>query len=221
LGPLLFLIYIDDLPLVLNKISTRVLFADDTSIIIIVLDPLIFQDKLTEIFNILNLWFSTNLSLNFSKTHYIKFSTKNLYDQFSRIIIASGNNEISESCYTKFLGINIVNTLSWKRHIDQLLPKLNTAWYAIRTLKPYLSRETLLMVYYAYFHSILNFGIIIWGNSSCAISIFRVQKRVLRIMTDTGSRNSCRQLFKTLRILPLQSQYIYSLLCFVLNNIES
>jgi hypothetical protein len=119
------------------------------------------------------------------------------------------------------LGFNIVNTLSWERHIDRLVPKLNTACYTIRTLKPYLSQETLLMVCYAYFHSVLNFGIIFWGNSFYAISIFRVQKRVLRITTGTGNRNSCRQLFKTLRILPLHSQYIYSLLCFVVNNIDS
>jgi hypothetical protein len=59
----------------------------------------------------------------------------------------------------KFLGINIVNTLSWKRHIDQLLPKLNTACYAIRTLRPYVNQETLLMVCYAYFHSIMYYGI--------------------------------------------------------------
>jgi hypothetical protein len=77
------------------------------------------------------------------------------------------------------------------------------------------------MVYYAYFHSIMHFGIIFWGNSSYAMSIFRVQKRVLRIITGTGYRNSCRQLFKTLKILPLQSQYIYSLLCFVVNNMDS
>jgi hypothetical protein len=79
----------------------------------------------------------------------------------------------------------------------------------------------LLMAYYAYFHSIMHFGIIFWGNSSYAMSIFRVQKRVLRIITGTGYRNSCTQLFKTLKILPLQSQYIYSLLCFVVNNMES
>jgi hypothetical protein len=119
---------------------------------------------------------------------------------------------ISKSCYTKFSGINIVNTLSWKRHTDQLLPKLNTACYAIRTLKPYLSRETLLKVYYAYFNLILNFGIIFWGNFLYAISIFCVQKRVLRIMTGTGSRNSCRQLFKTLRILPFNLS-IFTLYC--------
>jgi hypothetical protein len=121
----------------------------------------------------------------------------------------------------KVLGLNIVNTLSWKSHVDQLLLKLNTACYAIRTLKPYVSQEILLIVYYAYFHSIMHFCIIFWGNSSYAMSIFGVQKRVLRIATDTGYRNSCRQLFITLNILPLQPQYIYSLLCFVINNIDS
>ena len=75
-------------------------------------------------------------------------------------------------------------------------------------------------MYYAYFHSLMKFGIVFWGNSSYAISVFRVQKRVLRIITGTGYRNSCRQLFVALKILPLQSQYIYSLLCFVVDNIN-
>jgi hypothetical protein len=68
LGPLLFLIYINDLPLVLNKISTPILFADDTSVIIDELDPSVFQDRFIEVLNILNSWFNANLlSLNFSK----------------------------------------------------------------------------------------------------------------------------------------------------------
>jgi hypothetical protein len=50
---------------------------------------------------------------------------------------------------------------------------------------------------------------------------FMFQKRALRIMTGTSNRKSCRQLFKTLRILPLQSQHIYSSLCFVVNNTYS
>jgi hypothetical protein len=99
--------------------------------------------------------------------------------------------------------------------------KINTACYVIRIVKPYMNQETLLMVYYAYFHSVMHYGIILGGNSSYAINIFYVQKRVLRIMAGIGNRNSCRQLFITLRILPLQSQYIYSLLCFVVNNIDS
>jgi hypothetical protein len=84
-----------------------------------------------------------------------------------------------------------------------------------------MNQETLLMVYYAYFQSVLHYGIIFWRNSSYAINIFHVQKRTLRIMAGIGNRDSCRQLFKTLRILPLQSQYIYSLLCFLVNNMDS
>jgi hypothetical protein len=60
LGPLLFLIYINDLPLVLNKISTPILFADDTSVITDEPDPSIFQDRLTDVSNILNKWFNAN-----------------------------------------------------------------------------------------------------------------------------------------------------------------
>jgi hypothetical protein len=118
------------------------------------------------------------------------------------------------------LGVNIVNTLSWKTHIDSLLPKLSSACYTIRAVKPYVNQETLLMVYYAYFHPIIRCGVIFWGNSSYAIHISRFQKSAIRIMTDTGNRNSCRQRFIDLKIPPLLSLYIYLLLCFVINNID-
>jgi hypothetical protein len=121
------------------------------------------------------MWFNTNLLfLNFSKTVYIKFKTKSFYGQ--DINIAYDNKKISNSSHIKFLGINIVNRLSWKTHIDQLLPKLSSACYAIRTIKPYVNQETLLMICYAYFHSIMHYGIIFWGNSLYAINIFRLQK---------------------------------------------
>jgi hypothetical protein len=195
-------------------ISFPTLFADDTSVIISNPDPLVFQDRLTEVLKNLNIWFSTNLLfLNFSKTEYIKFKTKNCYEQ--DINIAYDN-----SSHIKFWGINIVNMLSWKPHIDQLLPKLSSSCYAVRTIKPYVNQETLLMIYYAYFHSIMHYGIIFWGNSSYAINIFRLQKEVIRIMAGTRNRNLCRQLFITLRILPLQFLYIYSLLCFVVSNMD-
>jgi hypothetical protein len=79
---LLFLIYINDLPLGINKISTPILLADDTSVIISDPDPFILQERLTETFKILNIWFNANLlTRNFSITDYIKFTTTNYYDQ--------------------------------------------------------------------------------------------------------------------------------------------
>jgi hypothetical protein len=69
LGPVLFLIYINNLPVLLNMISTPILFADDTSVIISNVDPFLFQNGLKEVFEQLNRWFNTNLLfLNFSKT---------------------------------------------------------------------------------------------------------------------------------------------------------
>jgi hypothetical protein len=170
LGPLLFFIYIHDLPPVLNKISSPTLFADDTSVIICNPDPLVFFDTLTEVLNKLNTWFNANLLfLNFSKTKFNKFKTKNVLEQDAKVLYY--NIEISNSAHIKFLGVNIVNTLSWKTNFDSLLPKLSSACYAIRALKPYVNQETLLMVYYSYFHSIIHYGVIFWGNSSYAIHI--------------------------------------------------
>jgi hypothetical protein len=108
--------------------------------------------------------------------------------------------------------------LSWKAHIDQLIPKLCTACYAIRTVKPFMCKENLKSVYYSYFHSLITYGIIFWGNSSHSIHVFRLQKRVIRIITGSRPRDSCRQLFQKLGILPLISQYIPSLLLFIVKN---
>jgi hypothetical protein len=74
------------------------------------------------------------------------------------------------------------------------------------------------VIYFSYFHSIMSYGIIFWRNSSISNNIFRLQKRVIRIITNIRSRDSCREQFKKLQILPLQSQYILSLVLFVINS---
>ena len=66
--------------------------------------------------------------------------------------------------------------------------------------------------------AILTYGIIFWGNSPHSNYIFKIQKRIIRIMTKSKRRDSCRQLFKRLEILPLKSQYILSTLLFVVKN---
>jgi hypothetical protein len=56
------------------------------------------------------------------------------------------------------------------------------------------------------------YGIIFGDNETYSIKIFKLQKKVIRIMTNIRNRDSCRVVFKELRILPFYSQYIYSLL---------
>jgi hypothetical protein len=72
-----------------------------------------------------------------------------------------------------------------------------------------MSQEALVMIYYAYFHSVMNYGIICWDNSSYSINIFRLQKNAIRISTNSRSRDSCRDLFKTKNSSPSISIYIF------------
>jgi len=73
------------------------------------------------------------------------------------------------------------------------------------------------MVYYAYFHSIMNFVFIFGGNSHYNINIFRLKKRkkVIRIITGSKNKDSCSDLFRKLNILTLQFECICSLVCFI------
>jgi len=82
------------------------------------------------------------------------------------------------------------------------------ACYVIRNAKTYMFASSLKVIYYAFFHSVMSYGIIFWGNWSHSSIIFRVQGKAIRIMKGCGNRVSCRTLFKKLQILPLTSQYI-------------
>lgn len=128
------------------------------------------------------------------------------------------NTQISNIENIKFLGLMINNKLSRQSHIKLIIPKLNTATYTIRSLEQLLHQETLKYVYFSIAHSILSYGIVFWGMSSYSQTTFKIQKRIIRNIMNADSRTSCRSLFKQLQILPLQSQYILSLMIFVANS---
>jgi len=81
-----------------------------------------------------------------------------------------------------------------------------------------MSLDVLRSTYFSYVHSIISSGIIFWGNSSHSEEIFKIQKRKVRIIMNSSKNASCQQLFKELNILPVQSQYICSILLFVTKN---
>ena len=85
----------------------------------------------------------------------------------------------------------------------------------LRYPTPFISLDVLRCTYFSYAHSILSYAIIFWGNSSSSDDIFKIQKRIIRIIMNSSRNASCRQLFKDLNILPIQSHYIYSILLFV------
>jgi uncharacterized Zn-finger protein len=80
--------------------------------------------------------------------------------------------------------------------------------------------ENLRTIYFSLAHSIMMYGLIFWGSSPHWVNIFKLQKRIIRTMMNIDNRVSCSELFKKPNILPLQSQYILSLLLFVVKNIN-
>jgi hypothetical protein len=106
------------------------------------------------------------------------------------------NNVITEVSHITFLGLIILvdDTLSWNLHTDKVMKRLTTVCYMIRTVKPYMSFSSLKIIYFSLFHSVLAYGILFWSISSNSDKLFKLQKRVVYIMTGHGSRTSCRDL---------------------------
>ena len=155
--------------------------------------------------------------LKVNRTHYIQFTARNNNPK-SEIKIVYDKKQITSVPSIKFLGIFLDDIMSWKYHIEYISSKLSAICYIIRSLKPYTSINTLKMVYHSYFNSIINYGLPFWGNSPQSIKIFRMQKNIIRIILGCRRRDSCRNLFRELEILPLASQYILSHMFFVIKN---
>jgi hypothetical protein len=148
------------------------------------------------------------LSLNLNKTYFMQFSSKTNYAP--KVNVSHKSNLILSVELTKFLGLSLDSSLSWKPHIDQLTSKLNSAYYIITSLKLLIPLETLRLIYFSSFHSIISYSIIFGDNTGYSTSLFKIQKRVIRTMMNAGKGESCCELFKHLNILPLHSQYVLS-----------
>jgi hypothetical protein len=88
---------------------------------------------------------------------------------------------VKEVVDTKFLGLGLDNHMKRKTHIDLILPKLSRACYIIRSMYFLSDISTLKVIYYAYFHAIMEYGVIFWGNSSLSRKVFQLQKKLYEL----------------------------------------
>lgn len=160
LGPILFLIYINDLPMHLPHAHT-IMFADDTNLIFTSNDSDSLQSQLNEANNSLQNWLTENrLLLNVDKTVYLHFHSLSQNNPHLHI----NNTALTKENETKFLGLWIDTELNWNSHISDLSKRINKLCFALRTLSPICSIDVLKIVYHSCVESIMRYGIPFWGT---------------------------------------------------------
>ena len=207
LGPLLFLIYINDLRNAI-KHSNTIHFADDTSLLcqgksLNKINKHVNHD-LTQLVS----WLRANkISLNAAKTEIIIFRTKNSAIQKSLNFRLSGQR-VQLSKKVKYLGIDIDEHLNWSSHIAVLLNKLSRATGILAKLRHYVNYHTILSIYYALFDSHVNYSLQSWGHvpNESLDKISKLQNKAMRIIHYKTNRDSVAPLYLQSRILPTHLQ---------------
>ena len=173
LGPLIFLIFCNDLHLNLQH-TKCIQFADDTTLHIGSKHPKYLKYCLEEDLVSLLDWFNANkLTLNVSKTVGLLFS---LNKSKLKLKIELNSTEIPILESAKFLGTWVDQNLNWKTHIDKLILWINSRNGLLKRGKRMLSQHALKVLYYAQIHSVIQYGIVVWGNMLSKAQLKKLQK---------------------------------------------
>jgi hypothetical protein len=208
LGPILFLLYINDLGSISNLLSP-IMFADDSNLFMSGKNLPNLSTLLNNEIPILVEWLRANrLSLNIGKTHAMIFgkTKKQAYPE-PNIYIDGTRLDIVTS--TKFLGVILDSELSWKTHINHLSKKIAKSIGIISLARRNLHRKTLIQLYHAFIYPYLSYCVLIWGNSPASTlwPVYKLQKLALRIIMCVGPRVSSLPFCKEHCILRLPEIY--------------
>ena len=165
LGPLLFLIYIIDLPSYLSFSVPRV-YADDTHITYAGSDLQLIQSNLSHDLEKLSKWLvSKRFNLNITKTEFMLIGSRQRLNTLSDILKLSIDNvPMDQVSSVKSLGVYIDENLRWHSHIDKLCKKIASAIRAIKRVKPFVPQSTLLWIYNSLVQPHFDYCSLVWGN---------------------------------------------------------
>ena len=216
LGPLLFLIYVNDICSVSNVLQF-ILYADDTNVFYS--DPnferlfAVMNEELPK----LSTWFRSNkLSLNLIKTNYIHFKNPQApkIDNYPDLIIDNVSLEPKEN--TKFLGVTIDHYLNWNSHIENITVSVSRGIGVLYKLRSFLPLRTLVIVYNSIILSHISYCNLVWACQKSKLNeIYTLQKKAVRICTNSNYLAHSDPLFFQTSILPVSELHDYQIALFM------
>ena len=217
LGPLLFIIYVNDL--LKASIDDKIcLFADDTNAFIVANSIQTLQCKANATVSFIEKWFTCNkLTVNINKTCYTLFGNSKTATLATNFNVQLNGKNISEVVSCKYLGVFIDNRLRWDIHVNSLctdLLKFTGLFYKLRAILPL---SCLRKIYFALVHSKIVYGIEVYGGADITIldKLIKLNNKILRIIQWKGLMSPVKDLYSAFNILPVPALYQYHLLVFM------
>ena len=211
LGPLLFLVFINDLPNIVNK-STVDIFADDTTICAsapVASCTVSLKDTLQSDLNQVTEW-STNNSMivNSTKTKVVLITGQRLdkkLEDRNLTLIAHGS-VIDQPTSEKLLGVRIDEKLKFDDHVEDLSKKLSQRIGVLKNIKRNLPLNERKLFYNAMIKPIMLYGSTVWGSSTNIDKIFKLQKRAARVILDADLKERTNVMFSKLKWIPIKDE---------------
>ncbi len=216
LGPILFTLYINDLVHASSALEL-LLFADDTNVFCSDKNLQHLTLKINTELQKLSIWFASNkLSLNISKTNYMIIKPYQRRIEFEHRIELCGH-PIKRVSRVKFLGVLLSDSLSWEDHITSVRGKVARGVGVIGSVRHILPSSCLKLLYNSLVLPYFNYCLLNWGGAvqSHLYPLIVLQKKAIRILTNSDYLSHTAPLFKKLNILTLSQQYKLKLCLFM------
>ena len=188
LGPLLFLLFINDLPLSLNDSPISVdLYADDTTLYSSASDKTSLETNLQNVLDLVHIWCLENgMLINTEKTKLMLIASRQkrhtLID--GNLKLEYNNLELQISSNEKILGVHVDENLFWNNHFQQVSKKISSYRWLLSQIRTYLTKQHRLLYYNAYIKSHLEYCCVVWGNSTNfnTYKIEKLQRRACKLI---------------------------------------
>lgn len=217
LGPLLFLVFINDLANV-THFTIPILFADDTNLLISHKDLTTLTEKLNRDLAQYSTWFQANkLSLNVKKCNFMVFAGRRNYI-FDDIRICIQNQQIDKVSSVRFLGVQLDDKLMWKDHIGTVCKKVTKSLGILRRIRHFVHEKVMLTLYYSLIYPYLSYCNVVWASTfpTHLKKILLLQKAFVRLATFSKFDAASAPLFSKLQLLNIYEINIYQTCSFVL-----